>query len=264
MFSLIIFNLDYNKNVRYKINIKIFRKEFMFKTLVLLFSIAFSFHTLAEERSDYPELQVTPKSSERLALESEYERAKPWSFQSPITISALSTFTAALIQGGKTDLRKDPNEYSKSVGMLVGGGWLALNMYMAYQYQGYTTASNKVSALPAKTSREQLIKERLSEEEMNHLGRIGKTMKWGSFATNLLAGGYMMSKAAKDSNAQIFDGIAIVTSFLPLIFSNHFEDVALEQQQYKKKIFGAISSNFLFQDPTSSKWVPGVGFTATF
>lgn len=236
----------------------------MLKKMLLMLVIALSNQVNAEEKNDYPELQVTPKASERIALESEYEKVKPWSFQSPITYSAIVTIAASMVQGGKIDLKKDPEENSKKVGLLVGGSWLALNAYMAYQYQGYSSAHSKISSLPAKTAREQLIKERMAEEEINQLGRIGKTMKWASFATNFVAGGYMLSKAKKDSNAQVFDGVAIAASFLPLIFSNHFESVSNEQHQYKKKIFGTISSHFLFQDPTSNNWVPGVGFVATF
>ncbi len=236
----------------------------MLKKMILASFLLSSVSIYAQEKSDYPELQVTPRASERLAMESEYEKVKPWTFQSAISYSAIATIAASMIQSGNINLSKDPEEHSKTVGMLVGGGWLAMNMFMAYQYQGYTSALNKIAALPAKTQREQLIKERMAEEEIRALGRIGKTMKWASFATNFAASGYMLSKAKKDSSAQIFDGIAVAASFLPLIFSNHFEEVSTEQQQYKKKIFGTISSNFLFQDPGTNKWAPGVGFVATF
>jgi hypothetical protein len=234
----------------------------MFKKVLMILTVVLTSNVFAEEKTDYPELQVTPRASERLGLESEYERVKPYAFQSAISASALTTLITAVTHD--TDLSKDSESQAKNAGMIVGAGWLALNMWMGYQYSGYTSAANKINALPAKTAREQLIKERMAEEEINHLGRIGKTMKWGSFVTNFLAGTYMGSKAKKDSKSQVYSGLTMVASFLPIIFSNHFEDVATEQQQYKKKIFGTISSNFLLQDPVTNKWVPGVGFVATF
>lgn len=234
-------------------------KELLIATILLL---PFFGKIQAEEKSDYPELQVTPRASERLVLESGYEKEKPYAFQSPITISALITLTTALTHD--TELSKDSKSQAKNAGVIVGAGWLALNLWMGYYYRGYESASVKVSSIQSKTAREQLIKERMAEEEINRLGRIGKTMKWASFATNFLAGSYMGSKAVKDSKSQVYSGITIVASFLPIIFSNHFEEVSNEQHSYKKKIFGTISSNFLFQDSKSNKWLPGVGFVASF
>lgn len=216
----------------------------------------------AEEKSDYPELQVSPRASERLALESEYEHDRPYKFQMPITYASAATLFTALTLD--TDTGRDPDRHARMTGTIVGAGWLALNMYMAYSYRAYSSANQKISILPSKTAREQLVKERMAEEELNHLGRIGRTMKWGSFATNLLSSAYMASNAKRNSNSKVYSGLAVVTSFLPLIFSNHFETVAAEQQQYKKKIFGTISSNFLFLDPVTNKLKAGVGFTATF
>lgn len=216
----------------------------------------------AEDKSDYPELQVTPRASERLAIEAENEMKNPKMFQLPITVSSSATLIAALLN--KSDENKDPNKYARNVGLVVGGGWLAMNAYLAYSYHGYSTALSKVSLLSTKTQREQLIKERLSEEEINYLGRVGRVMKWGSFISNFAAGGYMMARADKNSNSRIYSGVAMVASVLPLLFSNHYDDVATEQQQYKKRIFGTISSNFLMVDPSTQKWVPGVGLTATF
>jgi hypothetical protein len=236
----------------------------MFTKVLMPFFILLSFNLIAEEKMEYPELQVTPRASERLQIEANGEKEKAWATQSSVSASALVTLIAGIKHKSDIDPKKDEMKRSSSVGLLVGSGWLLANMFMAYQYQGYSSALNKIKNMPATTHRDQLIKERLAEEEINHLGRIGTTMKWASFATNALAGGYMISKAKKNSMGQVLDGVAIVTSFLPIIFSNHYEDVAREQQNYKKKIFGTISSNFLIPDPKTNKWVPGVGLIATF
>jgi hypothetical protein len=236
----------------------------MLTKFIIAFLCLSSSSLFAQEKIDYPELQVTPRASERIMIETQYEKEKAWTFQAPITTSALITLLAGIKHDGDIDTSKDATGRSSTVGIVVGAGWLATNMFMAYQYQGYTSALNKIKNMPASTPRDQLIKERLAEEEIAHLGRIGRTMKWASFATNALAGGYMISKAKKDSGGQIMDGVAIVASFLPIIFNNHFDDVDREQQQYKKKIFGNLASNFLLQDPNTNKWVPGLGLVATF
>jgi hypothetical protein len=222
----------------------------------------------AEEKTSYPELQVSPLASERIKIECEIEDHKPYAFQLPITVSSFMTLMSSIAQSKDTDLAKDPEENSQKIGMMVGGGWLALNLSMGYFYRGYFSASKKIEMLPGKTEREKLIRERIAEEEIKHLSRIGKTMKWGAFTTQFLTNFYMLSKAKKDSNAAIFDSLAIVASFFPIIFSNQYEEVAKEQNHYKKKIFGQLSWNFLFPDSTlvhgPLKINPGLGFTATF
>jgi hypothetical protein len=57
--------------------------------MILATFLLSSVSVYAQEKSDYPELQVTPRASERLAMESEYEKVKPWTFQSPISYSAM-------------------------------------------------------------------------------------------------------------------------------------------------------------------------------
>ena len=151
----------------------------------------------AQDRVDYPELLVTPRASDRLKIESESEMRRPWNFQWAITVSAMTTLVAGLMQD--EDPSKDPQGNSGTVGMLVGGGWLAVNMFMVYGVRGYKSAYDKVAPMP-------------------------------------------------------------------LLFTNHWEDVAQEQQQYKKKIFGPVASTMLLPVMVGerTKFVPGLGLTASF
>ncbi len=234
------------------------------KKILIFLSLVISQLIIAQEKNDYPELQVTPRATERIQIEAGFENEKPWAFQAPISISALTTLAASFVQSSNIDTSKDSEKYSRTAGLAVGGTWLLMNLYMGYQNKGFSGAQEKISGLSYKTSREQLIKERMAEEEIFRLGRIGRMMKWGSFTTNLAASAYMFSKAKKDTSAKLFDGAAIIASFLPLIFDNHYENVAREQQQYKKKIFGNISSTFLLFDKEKNKFNPGIGLTASF
>ncbi|HAZ12217.1 MAG: hypothetical protein A2X86_03180 [Bdellovibrionales bacterium GWA2_49_15] len=218
----------------------------------------------AQDRVDYPELLVTPRASDRLKIESESEMRRPWNFQWAITVSAMTTLVAGLMQD--EDPSKDPQGNSGTVGMLVGGGWLAVNMFMVYGVRGYKSAYDKVAPMPAHSTREALTRERLAEEEINRLGRLSRTMKWLSFATNGFASIQLLSNAKTDTTSKVVDMLALGASFFPLLFTNHWEDVAQEQQQYKKKIFGPVASTMLLPVMVGerTKFVPGLGLTASF
>ncbi len=232
--------------------------------VIILFLGFLSTGVLSQDRADYPELLVTPRASERLKIESESEGRKPWNFQWTITFSAMTTLVAGLMQD--EDPAKDPEGNSGSLGMLVGGGWLAVNVFMAYGVRGYKSAYGKVSNMPAQSTRDSLTRERLAEEEINRLGRLSRTLKWLSVATNAFASVQLLSNAKADTTSRTVDILALGASFFPLLFTNHWEDVAQEQQQYKKKIFGPIASTLLLPVTVRERtfFVPGVGLTASF
>lgn len=220
-----------------------------------LLLLAFSMNGLAYA-SDYPELNVTPRASDRLKIEADREAENRLSFQMPITASALLTLTAGIMQD--VDVSSDPDERSPLVGIVVGGSWLALNAYMSFSYKGYRKAYEDIKNMPAKSEREQLTRERLAEEQINRLGRLGKTMRYLSFATNGAASIYMLSNSKKDSKSQIIDGLAAAGSLLPMLFSNQWEDTAREQELYKRKIFSPVASTGLMRVPGKDLVVPGV------
>jgi len=220
-----------------------------------LLLLAFSMNGLAFA-SDYPELNVTPRASDRLKIEADKESQNRVGFQMPITASALLTLTAGIMQD--VDTSSDPEKRSPLVGIVVGGSWLALNAYMSFSYQGYRRAYQEIKDMPVKSEREQLTRERLAEEQINRLGRLGKTMRYLSFATNGAASLYLLSNSKKDTKSQIIDGLAAVGSLLPMLFSNQWEDTAREQELYKRKIFAPVASTGLMKVPGKDQIVPAL------
>ncbi|GAB4021396.1 MAG: hypothetical protein Fur0010_24410 [Bdellovibrio sp.] len=223
---------------------------------------AFLLSSVSIWASDYPELNVAPRASERLKIEAERENNNKLSFQWPFSVSALLTLTAGIMQD--VDTVSDPNERSPMVGIVVGGSWLALNAYLAYGHRGYRSAYEAIKDLPAKTEREQLTKERLAEEEINRMGLMAKRLKYISFATNGAASIYLLSNVKKDTKSQVVNGLALAGSFLPLLFTSPWENIATEQQLYKRKIFAPVASTGLLQVPGFDKTVPGLIVSATF
>lgn len=232
---------------------------------IFFFSILLTFSSsIFAKVSDYPELMVSPLASERLKIESIREQKSKAQFQLPITTSAAMTLISGVVQYGNTDTNKDPKKRAALAGTLIGSTWLLTNYYLSYHYRGFRRAYKNVSKIRATNNHQKLIKERLAEEEINRLGRLGTTMKWLSFFSNGISSVYMISKAQKDSAAKLTSALSIITSLAPIIFSNHWSDIAHEQKNYKKRVYGPIVHGTFFQDHKTKKLSPGILLSMSF
>lgn len=218
--------------------------------------------TYAKGSSDYPELLIAPRASERIKMEMKKDRNSKLTFQLPITISSTMLLTAGIVQTMYKD--GENTNYSAEAGIGVGLFWLATNLYVSYKYQGYTRAYRDIKAMPRKSMREKLIRERVAEERINELGKMARRMVWFSSLTSFAAAMYMQKRAESDSVGEYVDFAAAAISLLPLILSNKWIDVAKKQKEYKKKIYGPIIGASWFKDPNSNKMVPGMAMTYTF
>jgi len=230
--------------------------------LVMLLSLM-SFNGLAQQLS-YPELQVTPRASARIKLEIRAEAGHAWTSYMPVQISALSTLAAASMMGSSVDTEKDENEVSPKIGMVFGAAWLGATVWASMKYRPYRKSFSKYKKYPKKTKRQQLTFERLAEEELSSLRTLGKRIRWFSFVTNLVAAGYMQSSAKEDSDGQRVSGVAALLAFGPLFFNFHWEDVANEQDKYKKKIYAPVAMTPIIQDPFTLARATGVNLLFTF
>ena len=207
---------------------------------------------------DYPELQVVPRASERLASESGKEYSHRWVSLVPAQFSALATLTAGIIQtgGDETTLR---NVDSGKVGLAAGGVLLATTFAIEALYSPYSAAAQEVAAMPAKTPREQLARERAAEEALRRASKMAMRMKWLSVLFNAAANGYMAAQAKGSTVPQGVDGVAFLFSFAPLVFNSHAEEVYSEQENYKKRIYAPIASLSMvsFREPGTGAFAPG-------
>lgn len=189
----------------------------------------------------YPELLVSPKATERVTIEAQKEKQNGIIFNLPLQISSTLTFTSGLLMMGDTKEGKDPDKYSSLTGIGIGAGWLIINSYLGYLHRPYIEAKIDLNKIPAKTPEETLMRERLAEEAIRDAGLLAYKLNWFAAITNLGASIYMISNAKEKSKGQLFAGISIVASMLPLIFDHPWYQVYKDQQTYKRKIYGPLT-----------------------
>jgi hypothetical protein len=224
----------------------------------------------------YPELQVTPRASDRIGLERKYEADNAWTAHLPVQVSALSTLVAGvMIQGAdldpdltgddKTDA-EDAQKYAGLLGIGVGAAWLGITYWASSQYRPYAKAYKEVKRIKGKSKRAQLTRERLAEEELNRLRTLGKRIRWISAISNFAASSYMGSVDV-DPEArmpQLVANLSAAVSLLPLFLPYRWEHVADEQESYKKKIYGPVSYAPIMMDPFVGTRASGMSLQFTF
>lgn len=236
------------------------------KTKILLFgmlSLCYSSISLGEVALSYPELEVTPRATERLKMLVEKEKKNHLFSQLPMQISAISTLTTGLLQLSDVDTTKDLAKKSPNAGIVVGAAWIGINYYVGQKYHIYEDVLADISRIPGNTPRDQLIRERIAEEGINRAARLAVRLKWISVATNLGANGYMLKNAKKESSAQVMGAFSILASFAPLLFVSDWETVAADQSAYKKRVYGPIFTTSIFET-SKDKFHPGFLVSTTF
>lgn len=230
-------------------------KRFTFFLLALVFSS----HVFAQQ--NYPELMVSPLASERLKREAVYENKNKITPHLPIQISGIATLAAGISAHSDLDKDKDEEGVGPKIAMVVGGSWVLATLWMQASYRPYLKGYNEVKKMPYATAKNQLAAERRAEEHIDETARFYRKLKWLSFGSNLLASGYALDSAKKDSTGQAISIVGVAASFLPLLFPYHAEQVSEDQRNYKKKVFGPITfGNGLLTDPVRGK--PVLGLTA--
>ncbi len=189
----------------------------------------------------YPELLVTPRASARLETEAKRETKTRWSTHLPLQASALTTLFAGTMQLSNKNPVKDPDGYSGITGVATGAGWLAITLWLSASHEPYADGASEISAMPHKSDREELARERAAEESIHRAAALGQKLRWLSVISNVAASTYMLSNSVNQSFSRTVDAAALVMAFTPLVFPNHWTVVAEEQQNYKKRIYGPIT-----------------------
>lgn len=189
---------------------------------------------------DYPELQVSPRATERLAQLAELEeRSGPLVEWTMLTSGAMTLF-AGLQHGGKykelnpTESEKIYSDNASKAGILVGAGWIAIGTYMGVKSWSASKLS-EVKKIPAKDKRGELARERMAEEILEFASDTTATLEdlsiWTNFATSLYIVGY-----ATEEN-RVYGLLAATTSFLPWLFPNPYTSGYKKHKEYKRKIY---------------------------
>lgn len=217
--------------------------------LIALLLLSLTATTAFTQELSYPELNVTPRATERIRLEIKDEAGHAWSSHMPVQLSALATLTAGLTLAGNVDKDRDEKEVSPKIGIAFGAAWLGATIWASMKYRPYRRAYKDLKRMKYTTQREKLTAERLAEEELSSLRTTGKRIRWFSFLTNLAASAYMYGSAEDDSDAQKISGISGLMAFAPLLFPYYWETVANEQDKYKKKIYAPVAIAPIVFDP---------------
>lgn len=238
-------------------------RDFFSKGLCLGFFTLLSFQSLSADKLHYPELEVTPRASERLKMMVIKEKKANLFSELPMQISAMTTLTAGLLQFGNVNENDDPDKKSAWTGVVVGGAWMGINYYLSNQHGLYENSYREMIQAKGQTDRDQLIRERLAEEGLKKAARLSKRLKWMSALTNAGAGAYMMTNVEKDNISELVNALSIVAAFGPLFFESERERVWRDQKSYKKKVYGPILTSSVF-NLGNNQWAPGFLFSARF
>jgi hypothetical protein len=214
----------------------------------------------------YPELQVVPRASERLAIEAKAEDTSAAFTHWPVQFAGLTTAIVGFMAKGnsRTDLTtKEQSDTTTiaSVTQVVGLGWIVGGAIMGLQ-RPYRSGERAISKYPGKDDRSTLMRERLAEETLEKPARTARVMENFAVITDVT----MNIACAWHANetGKISAGIGVLLSFLPYVFEDHAIDVYERQMEYKKKIYTPIKSVSFSYDPNHKTLTPLAGLTWNF
>jgi hypothetical protein len=223
------------------------------------------------QKLDYPELNVTPRASTRVNMETKWEGENTMGNTWPLIVAGAGTIAAAAGVGDVIDDESDPNGYSQTTGYLVGAATLGIGLYGAMSYRPYAAMKAKLKRVGGKGTRGQLTKERIAEEELKRLSRIGNLTRWTLALINVGTVSYISGNLSDDptkkddrDTADFMTNIATLTALLPIFFSTRWEHVYDEQMKYKKRIYAPVSFVPLMNEPFTGQFASGVGINYRF
>lgn len=207
---------------------------------------------------DYPELQVVPRASERLVMETLSSRNQGAMMLFPFVASSSMTLISGVAVNThlKSDLTSGENndvQLATKFAMGVGAAGLGL-VYWFSAADMYGTTLAQIRSLKSKDRRTELLKERLAEEAFEKSAQMASQWKWIFAATNFVASARLIDKSTGDNN--IFPSLSIVTSLLPLFISTTYEVNFLKQQEYKKRIYIPLTWFDYHYNPAQASWQP--------
>lgn len=217
--------------------------------ILVLFNICFMTSICFAEENlfsqiEYPELQVTPRATERLSqlatLEESSGMAIHWTLlaSGAMTLLAGSKHNQNYKSNNLKDSDKSLSDLAANSGILVGAGWMAWGGYLSYKKWAASRLA-EIRRYPGKDKRAELTRERMAEEFLEHTAATIKTVDELAFYTNLFAGTFITLYAAEDT--RVYSLLAMATSMLPTLFPNIFTLSYDKHMEYKRKIYAPLA-----------------------
>lgn len=212
---------------------------------------------------DYPELQVVPRASERIAFEAQEEKTRLISPYWPVQMSAVSLFIAGFMSKGKykddsadaskNASRQAENAFSSQLAMLTGGLWMGTTYYMTH-YLSYGEALQEIRKINGKDKKNTLLRERLAEEAIERPARITYLINTLSVWSTLFSSLYLANNTTQVSPS--YAGIAAAMAFMPWLIDNRITRNWEKHQEYKRKIYAPLTMGTWQYDLPTKEWRP--------
>lgn len=193
---------------------------------------------------DYPELQVVPRASQRLKMESGEEGDNWWYIHWPMYVSALATagFGSTASQSLRDDLNETEKNDAKSAALAaktVGVSWFLGTMLLASR-KPYQKGYKRIRGISGSGRSNELMRERLSEEVLEKTAHQFKVLSYVSVFTNMAVAGYAGSFLT--DRGRVTAAVTGMLSFLPIIFDDWYVYNYNKHLEYKRNIFAPVVS----------------------
>ncbi|MEK6773060.1 MAG: hypothetical protein AABY64_03895 [Bdellovibrionota bacterium] len=210
---------------------------------------------------DYPELQVVPRASDRLAMESPLEKDLGLAMFWPFQLSGLATIATGFMMKGRlkeeaTEQERKDADFAANAAVGIGAAWIGLTYYLL-STEPYGSELAKIRKYKGTDKRTDLLRERIAEEALQKPAELIRTLTWMSFITNFGVTANLIDRSTKDNN--LYPALGALASFLPFIFKNRYIENYEKHLEYKRKIYAPIVSTSLFRD--SGNYTPGLLLT---
>jgi hypothetical protein len=215
---------------------------------------------------EYPELLVTPSASKRLESEANAESSSRFTAFLPIQAGSTLVLAAGLLAVNDGPLaRQDPADTPMAkwagIGAISSGlGWLGITGTLSAIYSPYKGGWAEVKKMPASSKREQLMRERAAEERLQAPAGLARKIKWLSIFTNVSMSAFVIS-SSEDNVTRVAGLMGALGSLAPLIFESSWITSYETHEDYRKRIYGPISSIGIGRNPWTGAWSPSIGMT---
>ena len=210
------------------------------------------------DKLDYPELQVVPRASQRLKMEAMEEDSNWYYAHWQVELAGLSTLYLGIT--AKSMERADLNATQSAdattfytITQAVGLGWLVAGAVMGAK-KPYNSGVQMASRFSEKGERGALLRERLAEEALERPARVMQILSvasmWSCLFTNVYTGTYLSDKG------KVTASLAVMMSLLPMAFQDHSVTVYQKHLEYKKKIYGPMTSMGLGVERSTGAFYP--------
>jgi hypothetical protein len=214
----------------------------------------------------YPELQVVPRASERLAIEAKAEDNGAAVMHWPLEVTGLATVAvsfaakANLVANPTTKQQSDAATIS-SIGAAVGLGTVASGVLLGLQ-RPYRSGLNAINKYPGKDDRSMLLRERLAEEDLEKAAETMRVVEDVVVTTNVIMN--VASAWHANETGQIVAAVGVAMSFLPWVFEDRSIEIYEKQIEYKKKIYVPLASASFHYEPLNKSFTPEPTLTWMF